>query len=128
MKTLFAMALLALIPAASTQAQAPQPATVTVTLSNFKFEPNQVQLTAGAPTILHLVNTAAGGHSFSAPQFFAAAKIAPASQPLVKDGTVQVPKHSAVDIALTPAAGQYPLKCTHTLHAAFGMRGTITVR
>jgi plastocyanin len=87
-----------------------------------------VQLRAGAPTILHLVNTAGGGHSFSAPQFFASAKLAPASRSLVKDGTVQVPKHSAVDIALTPAAGQYPLKCTHTLHAAFGMKGTIIVR
>jgi plastocyanin len=128
MKTLFAIAALAMIPAAAAPAQAPQPAAVTVTLSNFKFDPSQVQLTAGTPTILHLVNAAGGGHSFSAPQFFAAAKVAPASQPLVKDGTVQVPKHSAVDIALTPAAGQYQLKCTHTLHAAFGMKGTIVVR
>lgn len=127
MKTLLALASIALVPAASASAQAPQPIAVTVTLSNFKFEPNQIQLRAGAPTILHLVNTAGGGHSFSAPQFFAAAKVAPASQPLVQDGTVQVPKHSAVDIALTPAAGQYPLKCTHTLHAALGMKGTIIV-
>lgn len=128
MKTLFAIASLALVPAASAAAQPAQPAIVTVTLSNFKFEPNQVQLRAGAPTILHLVNTAAGGHSFSAPQFFASATVAPASRPLVTAGTVQVPKHSAVDIALTPAAGQYPLKCTHTLHAAFGMKGSIIVR
>jgi plastocyanin len=128
MKTLFAIASLALAPAASAFAQAPQPATVTVTMQNFRFDPNQIQLRAGTPTILHLVNTAGGGHSFSAPQFFASAKLAPASRSLVKDGTVQVPKHSAVDIALTPAAGQYPLKCTHTLHAAFGMKGTIIVR
>jgi plastocyanin len=74
------------------------------------------------------VNNAGGGHSFSAPQFFAAARVAPASQPLVRDGAVDVPKHSAVDVALTPAAGQYPLKCTHTLHAAFGMKGSIVVR
>jgi plastocyanin len=127
MKTLFALASLAMIPAAA-PAQAPQPTAVTVTLSNFKLDPNQIQLRAGAPAILHLVNTAGGGHSFSAPQFFAASRVASASQPLVKDGTVQVPKHSAVDIALTPAAGQYPLKCTHTLHAAFGMKGTIVVR
>lgn len=128
MKRLLALASIGLVPAAGVSAQAPQPAAVTVTMQNFRFEPNQIQLRAGAPTILHLVNTAGGGHSFSAPQFFAAAKVAPASQPLVQDGTVQVPKHSAVDIALTPAAGQYPLKCTHALHAAFGMKGSIIVR
>jgi plastocyanin len=128
MKTLLAIASIVLVPAASAAVQAAQPATVTVTMQNFKFDPSQIQLRAGTPTILHLVNTAGGGHSFSAPQFFAAAKIAPASRALVTDGTVQVPKHSAVDIALTPATGQYPLKCTHILHAAFGMKGTITVR
>jgi plastocyanin len=126
MKTL--LALVALASAPSALAQAPQPAAVTVTMENFRFEPNAVQLRAGVPTILHLVNNAGGGHSFSAPQFFAAAKVAPSSQALVHAGTVEVPKHSAVDVALTPAAGQYPLKCSHTLHAAFGMKGTITVR
>lgn len=126
MKTLLALASIALVPLAAS-AQAPQPAAVTVTMENFKFEPNTVQLKAGVPTILHLVNDAGGGHSFSAPQFFAAAKVAPASQGLVRGGTVDVPKHSAVDVELTPAAGQYPLKCTHTLHAAFGMKGTIDV-
>jgi plastocyanin len=127
MKILFA-APLALASIAPANAQAPQPATVTVTMSNFKFDPATIQLRAGTPTILHLVNDAGGGHSFSAPEFFAAAKIAPASLPLVKGGTVQVAKHSAVDVAVTPAAGQYPLKCTHTLHAAFGMKGTVIVR
>lgn len=127
MKTLLALAI-ALVPVAAASGQAPQPAAVTVTMEDFKFEPNAIQLRPGAPTILHLVNNAGGGHSFSAPQFFAAAKLAPTSQPLVHDGTVEVPKHSAVDVALTPAAGQYPLKCSHTLHAAFGMKGTITVR
>jgi plastocyanin len=128
MKSLLALASIALVAAASASAQAPLPAAVTVTMENFRFEPNAIQLKAGAPTILHLVNTAAGGHSFSAPQFFASAKLAPASRALVHDGTVDIPKHSAVDITLTPAAGQYPLKCTHTLHAAFGMKGAIVVR
>lgn len=127
MKTLLAFAI-AILPAAAASGQAPQPAAVTVTMQNFRFEPNAIQLRAGVPTILHLVNNAGGGHSFSAPQFFAAAKVAPASKPLVRGGTVEVPKHSAVDVALTPAAGAYPLKCSHTLHSAFGMKGTITVR
>jgi plastocyanin len=128
MKSLIALAMIGLAPLASASAQAPQPAIVTVTMTNFKFNPATIQLRAGTPTILHLVNDASGGHSFSAPEFFSAAEVAPASQPLVRDGTVQVAKHSAVDIALTPAAGEYALKCTHTLHAAFGMKGTIVVR
>lgn len=127
MKSLLALALAALV-SASASGQAPQPAPVTVAMANFKFEPATIQLKAGVPTILHLVNSAGGGHSFSAPEFFASAKIAPASQASVRDGKVEVPKHSAVDVALTPAAGEYPLKCSHTLHAAFGMKGTIVVR
>ncbi len=127
MKTLLAAPLIAFCAIVPATAQ-PQPAAVAVTLENFKFAPNTVQLHAGAPAVLHLVNTAGGGHSFSAPEFFAAAAIAPASKALVHDGKVEVPKHSAVDVALTPAAGQYPLKCTHTLHSAFGMKGTIVVR
>ncbi|MGN6155706.1 MAG: cupredoxin domain-containing protein [Sphingomicrobium sp.] len=127
MKSILAL-VIAAVSVAPAAAQPPQPAAVTVTMENFRFEPNGIELKAGVPTILHLVNAAGGGHSFSAPQFFAAAKIAPASQGLVHDGTVEVPKHSAVDVALTPAAGQYPLRCSHTLHAAFGMKGTITVR
>ena len=121
----FAIALAAAAPAAS---QAQQPATVSVTLSNFSFNPAEIQLRGGVPTVLHLVNTASGGHNFTAPEFFAAAKIAPASQALVREGKVEVPKHSALDVTLTPAAGQYSLKCTHTLHSTFGMKGTITVR
>jgi plastocyanin len=128
MKTLLLLPLISLAAIAPAAAQPQQPVTVAVTMSNFKFDPQTVQLRAGVPTVLHLVNTAGGGHSFSAPQFFAAAKIAPASQALVRDGTVDIPKHSAVDIALTPAAGSYGLKCTHTLHAAFGMKGAIVVR
>lgn len=125
---IFAIALpLGLGLAAPAVAQ-PQAATVAVTMSNFKFEPNALQLRAGVPTVLHLVNSAGGGHNFTAPQFFAAARLAPASQALVHGGTVEVPKHSAVDVELVPAAGQYPLKCSHTLHSSFGMKGTIVVR
>ncbi len=127
MKTRLFLPLVALATAAPATAR-PQPVTVSVTLANFSFQPNAIQLRAGVPTILHLVNTAGGGHSFSAPQFFATARLAPASRALIKDGMVDVPKHSAVDIELTPAAGQYRLKCTHTLHAAFGMTGNIVVR
>jgi plastocyanin len=105
-----------------------QPVAVSIELSNFKFAPNPIQLRAGAPITLHLQNTASGGHSFSAPAFFAAARIEPRSAALVHDGMVDVPANRAVDVALVPAAGSYKLKCTHTFHSTFGMKGTIVVR
>jgi plastocyanin len=69
-----------------------------------------------------------GGHNFTAPQFFAASRIEPESAALVRDGKVEVPAHSTVNVDMIPATGQYALKCSHPLHAAFGMKGTIVVR
>lgn len=109
-------------------AHAAQPAVATVDLANFTFTPSQLVLPANTETILQLRNNSSGGHNFAAPAFFAAARIEPASAALVRGGKVEVPGHSTVRIALIPAAGRYPLKCSHTLHAAFGMKGAITVR
>ena len=117
---LFSLALLAPLPAFAQDA----PRTIEVRLSNFSFAPSAIALTAGRPVILHLVNTGGGGHNFSAPQFFAAAT--GVSGP-VNRGTVEVRGHQSVDIRLTPARGTYRLRCSHTLHATFGMTGTITV-
>ena len=105
-----------------------QPTVVTVELANFSFSPSTLQLKGGAPTTLHLHNVSRGGHNFSAPEFFAAAKLDPKFAGLVRNGTVEVPGSRSVDIALVPAAGSYRVKCTHTLHSTFGMKGTILVR
>ena len=107
---------------------AAQPITAAVDLTNFKFTPAQVELKASRPTILQLRNDSSGGHNFSAPEFFAAAHVDPASAGLIRDGKVEVPAHATVRLALTPAAGQYPLKCSHPFHSTFGMKGTIIVR
>ena len=97
-------------------------------MTNFKFAPSQLELTANTPVVLQLRNDSGGGHSFTAPAFFAAARIDPTSARYVQAGKVEVPSHQTVAISLIPAAGQYPLKCSHTLHSAFGMTGTIVVR
>lgn len=112
---------LALIAPAALSAQ--QPA-VEVQLSNFKFTPGTINLHAGQSVTLHLVNTAHGGHNFAAPEFFAAASHV--SGP-VSHGAVDVPGGQSVDITLTPAHGTYHLRCTHTMHTAFGMTGQIVV-
>jgi plastocyanin len=100
---------------------------VEVRLSSFKFTPKVLHLRAGQPVVLHLVNTGKGGHNFSAPSFFAAAELRPQDAVLVSKGEVEVSGHASKDIALVPRAGRYDLKCTHTLHPAFGMTGRIVV-
>lgn len=103
---------------------AAQPRTVEVRLSSFDFTPSTIQLRAGEPVVLHLVNSGGGGHNFAAPQFFAAAR---AVRGPVRDGKVEVSGHQSVDITLTPVRGTYRLRCTHTLHSTFGMTGQIVV-
>lgn len=116
--------MLLLLPSAAA-AQAPGSArTVEVQLSNFDFTPATISLRAGQPIVLHLVNSANGGHNFAAPQFFAAAT--GVSGP-VRNGTIEVGGHQTVDVRLTPTGGHYRLRCTHTLHSTFGMRGEIVV-
>jgi len=105
-----------------------QPTTSTVELSNFKFAPSELQLRAKTPTVLLLRNLSSGGHSFSAPEFFEAAQVDPASARLIRNGKIDVPAHSTVQVTLTPGAGQYSLKCTHPFHSTLGMKGVIVVR
>lgn len=104
------------------------PGAATVALESFKFEPRQIELRASAPVVLRLENHSSGGHSFVAPAFFTAAQIDPRSTALISNGRVEVPAHQSVYLSLVPAAGVYPVKCGHPLHAMFGMTGTIVVR
>jgi len=74
--------------------------------------------------VLHLVNSSRGGHNFAAPEFFSAAS--GVSGP-VSGGKVELRGHQTVDVRVTPARGHYRLRCTHTMHTAFGMSGEIVV-
>lgn len=103
------------------------PRVVEVDLASFSFTPSTIQLDAGEPIVLKLVNAGRGGHNFSAPEFFAAARLAP-GQSAIANGTVEVPSRQTIEVRLTPARGRYGLRCTHSLHTAFGMRGEIEVR
>ena len=103
------------------------PPTTEVRLSNFDFSPREIRLRAGEPVVLRLINTSKGGHDFSAPAFFAAARIAPGQQMAINEGTIEVRPRQSVSVRLVPARGSYRLRCTHTLHSAFGMRGRIVV-
>jgi uncharacterized cupredoxin-like copper-binding protein len=123
-----AFALFALPAAAA--AQAPDWAhaqRVDVQLSSFSFAPSALHLHAGRPVILHLANTASGGHDFTAPAFFAAAQVRPQDRGAVGKGSVELRGHQSADVALVPRAGRYSLKCSHAFHKTFGMSGTILV-
>jgi uncharacterized cupredoxin-like copper-binding protein len=103
---------------------------ILVQMSNFKFTPNTIVLDHGHSYVLRLVNSANGGHDFTASDFFAAANVAAADRALVAEGEVEVPAGKEIDIHLTAPAtsGHYKLKCSHTFHKAFGMSGEIVVR
>jgi uncharacterized cupredoxin-like copper-binding protein len=105
-------------------AHAPQ---VDVTLANFSYRPKTIHLRAGRPVVLHLVNSASGGHDFTAKGFFAASAIRPQDRSAVAGGSVELKGHQSRDVALVPRPGRYPLKCGHAFHKMFGMTGEIVV-
>ena len=104
------------------------PGTLTVTLQNFHFAPAELRLVHGRAYRLHLVNDGHGSHNFAAPAFFAAAALDPRSRALAAKGTVDVAGGTSVDLDLVaPAAGTYPVKCSHFMHSAMGMKASIVV-
>ena len=124
------MRILLLIPLlllAAPAAPAQNARTVEVQLTSFDFTPSEIRLPAGTPIVLRLTNAGRGGHNFSAPAFFRAASVAPGQNIALRGGSIEVPSRQTVTVRLTAARGNYPLRCTHTLHTAFGMRGRIVV-
>ena len=101
---------------------------IQVTLSNFSFAPNMLRLQRNMSYAIHLSNSASGGHSFSAPGFFAAVTVAPEDRAKIVNGKVDIPAGQTVDITVTPmTAGSYPIVCTHFLHQTFGMKGDAVI-
>lgn len=102
--------------------------TFEVTLSNFDFTPSNIMLQAGKPYVLKIVNTSSRGHDFAAPDFFAAAAVAPQDAARIAGGEVDLHGGQSASVHLVPAAGEFKLVCTHFGHAALGMTGKIIVR
>lgn len=122
------MLLVALLLTAGTAPAQPAPTTLDVVLADFSFTPSDISLHHGQPYVLHLTNQGSGGHNFSGQSFFAAVTLDEKSKASIRNGKVEVPKGTSVDIGFTPVTpGSYPIKCTHFLHSGFGMKGTITI-
>ena len=114
---------------AAPAAAAPQAAPVEVVLANFSFTPAELHLHAGQSTTIHFVNTGSGGHDFTAAEFFAAATMDAANRAKVggAKGRVSLGKGQAIDVTLSPKAGEYAVHCSHFLHSTMGMTGKIRV-
>lgn len=130
LRPLAALALLMLsVPAGAQSGEWSSARPLTLGLSNFRFDPAEIRLQHGVPYRLHLVNGASGGHDFAAKAFFAAVRIRPEDGAKVKNGRVEVDGGESVDIMLiAPSPGTYKVHCTHFMHSAFGMTGTIIVQ
>ncbi|HEX4409341.1 MAG TPA: cupredoxin domain-containing protein [Xanthobacteraceae bacterium] len=107
-------------------AAAQPPETVNVVMVDYKFMPDHLTFKHGIKTQLHLENHGKETHEFTAPTFFAAAKI---DNPglLNRDRTeIVVQPGETKDLFLTPGkAGTYDLRCSD--HDWDGMTGGITV-
>jgi len=101
---------------------------IQVMLSNFSFAPNMLRMQRNMTYAIHLVNSASGGHSFSAPGFFAAVAVAPEDRSKIVNGRIEIPAGQTVDITVTAmTAGSYPIVCSHFLHSTFGMKGEAVI-
>jgi uncharacterized cupredoxin-like copper-binding protein len=115
-------------PAAAQNLSWAEERTVTVQLSNFRYSPSAIDLQVHKPHRLRLVNRSSSAHSFASKAFFASSTIRADDHPKVNQGRVEVPAGQTVEVEVIPRrTGEYRLHCTHPLHSAFGMTGTITV-
>jgi|CZQE01.1.fsa_nt_gi uncharacterized cupredoxin-like copper-binding protein len=122
---LVALALLAFAGPAAAQS----PERIEIDLSNFKFTPSTITLRHGQPYVLHFVNTAKGGHDFSAKAFFDAASMEARDRAVVAGGEIELRGGQTADVRLTaPAPGTYDVHCSHFMHSTFGMTGKIVVK
>ena len=114
------------VPDATDWASAP---TVPLAMANFAFTPDALQFHANMPYRLRLTNSASGGHSFDAPEFFAAVSVAPEDRTKIVKGEIEVEAGQSVEVKFVPkVSGTYQFHCSHFLHASFGMTGSIVVK
>ena len=103
---------------------AAQPAQLRIDVWSFGFAPRPIHLRAGQPVTLTFVNRSGSSHDFSAPAFFANARILSGSP---EDGEVDLPGHAVRTITLVPRAGNYRAHCSHFMHKQMGMQDAILV-
>jgi uncharacterized cupredoxin-like copper-binding protein len=111
---------------ASAHGAAPPPVKITVVMVDYKFEPDHLTFRRDVHYQLHLENDGKETHEFTAPTFFATAKI-DNPEVLNREHTeVLMQPGDQKDLFLTPLKpGTYDLRCED--HDWYGMVGGITV-
>ncbi len=108
-------------------AAAAEPVKIDVAMVDYRFSPDRLTLEHGIHYRLHLENRGKETHEFTAPTFFAVAKL-DNPQVLNREHTeVVMQPGESKDVFLTPGPpGAYDLRCSD--HDWDGMVGGITVR
>lgn len=108
-------------------APAPAPVKVDVVMVDYEFQPDHLTFERGVYYQLHLENHGKETHEFTAPVFFATAKI-DNPEVLNREHTeVLMQPGDKKDLFLTPTKpGTYDLRCAD--HDWYGMVGGITVK
>ncbi|MEO6360003.1 MAG: cupredoxin domain-containing protein [Sphingomicrobium sp.] len=96
-----------------------------VELRSYAYGPKAIRLAAGKPVTLHFMNRAGKAHDFTAPRFFAAARILSGSAPR---GQIELAAGQTAAITLVPSAGTFKVHCGHPFHKQLGMSAVIEVR
>jgi uncharacterized cupredoxin-like copper-binding protein len=118
---------LAISGAASLAAAASLPVKLDVVMVDYQFEPNHLTFIHGVPYRLHLENHGKETHEFTAPVFFATAKIDNPDVLNADHTEVLMQPDDKKDVFLTPTKpGKYDLRCAD--HDWYGMVGGITVK
>jgi len=107
-------------------AAAPAPVTVDIVMTEYKFAPDHLMLRHDMHYRLHLENHGKETHEFTAPTFFATAKIDIPKILNHERSEIVVQPGETKDIFLTPGKpGTYDLRCSD--HDWAGMVGGISV-
>jgi uncharacterized cupredoxin-like copper-binding protein len=126
-KSAFVLLAVPLVPLDEALAQTVTP--ISISLTNYAFAPSALNLKAGMTYHMHFINSGSKDHNFSAPEFFAAAQVAPEDQAKVDKGLVALEGGQSLDITVTPdRPGTFAVECTHFMHRMMGMHGSIVVQ
>ena len=127
MRLLLLVAMLLAVPAAAAEPEWHAAREYDVLLRPYDYEPATIRLEAGEPVRLTFINQGQATFSFSAEDFFRAARIRSGDAEAVAGGRIRVEPGAHRTIALVPAAGQYRAHSANLLHRLWGMRAEIIV-
>ena len=99
-----------------------------VLLSSFDIQPGRIELRAGEPLRLRLINNSTIPHSFSAGGFFGTGEVRSRERAFVKGGRVEVGPGETREILIVPKAGRYSARCSNLFHRVMGMSADIVVK